>query len=126
MTAHHVTFAGLWAVIDRPYSRRSLCYCESMHPVIRLVVLLLTVGLTISSYCAQACSLPQPAAPECPQHPHSGTPNCCEHSSTDATDATITVFFMPQPRWITCNLPDPMTIADHRGPLFGPSTVLRV
>jgi hypothetical protein len=107
---------------------------ESMHPMIRVVVLLLAVGLTVSSYCAQACSLPQPAAPECPQHPHSGTSNCCEHSSTDA-GATMTVLFMPHPQWITCNLPNPMTIVDRPydraeriapHAILGPPTVLRV
>src|SRR4051812_13457609 len=123
MTAHDVTFARSWAVIDRPYSRRSLCYCESMHPVIPIVVLLFAVGLTVSSYCAQACSLPQPAAPECPQHPHSATPNCCDHSSTDVTNATMTISFMPQPMWSICNLPTPMTIVDRPCALPGPLTV---
>jgi hypothetical protein len=107
---------------------------ESMNQWIRVVVLLLTVGLTISSYCAQACSLPQLAAPECPQHPHSGTPNCCEHSSTDAKDATMTFLFMPHPQWISCNLPNPAIVdrpydrAEAIPPhsILGPSTVLRV
>jgi hypothetical protein len=41
--------------------------------------------MIVTSLCAQACSMPQPAATDCPQHHRSGNTNCCEHSSTDAT-----------------------------------------
>jgi hypothetical protein len=51
----------------------------------RVVVMILVVGLAVSSFCAQACSFPQSSSPECPQHHQSGNTNCCEHSSTDAT-----------------------------------------
>ena len=49
----------------------------------KVVVMMLVIGLAVTSYCAQACSLPQSSASECPQH-HTGKTNCCEHSSTDA------------------------------------------
>jgi hypothetical protein len=51
----------------------------------KVVVMMLMIGLAVTSYCAQACSMPQPAATDCPQHHHSGNMNCCDHSSTDAT-----------------------------------------
>jgi len=50
----------------------------------KVVVMMLVIGLAVTSYCAQACSMPQSSASECPQH-HTGKTNCCEHSSTDAT-----------------------------------------
>ena len=56
-----------------------------MLPLGRLVVLILVIGIFATSLCAQACSMPQSSAPECPQHHHSDNLNCCEHFSTDAT-----------------------------------------
>ncbi len=51
----------------------------------KVVVMMLVIGLAVTSYCAQACSMPQSSTAECPQHQHSGNTNCCEHSSADAT-----------------------------------------
>ena len=56
-----------------------------MHPVSRVVVMLLALGLAGASYCAQACNIPQLASSECPLHHHSDDTNCCQHSSSDAT-----------------------------------------
>lgn len=56
-----------------------------MVRVAKIAVLILVFGLAVTSYCAQACAMPQPAASDCPQHHQPGTTNCCEHSPTDAT-----------------------------------------
>src|SRR5205809_2907826 len=56
-----------------------------MHPVSRVVVLMLVVGLAVLSYCAQACAMPQITGPECPEHHQSQHTDCCKHAATDAT-----------------------------------------
>jgi hypothetical protein len=110
----------------------------------RLVVLILVIGIFATSLCAQACSMPQTSAPECPQHPHSGTTTCCEHSSTDATITAnvdcglglkfASFFFLPYPQLNSFHLMNSTIVFRRYGPpdlilqhsVILPSTVLRV
>jgi hypothetical protein len=110
----------------------------------RLVVLILVIGIFATSLCAQACSMPQTSAPECPQHHHSGNTNCCEHSSTDATIRAnvdcglglkfMSFLFLPHPQLNASYLLNPTTLRRRYDPLDSslrhtcvvPSTVLRV
>jgi hypothetical protein len=108
-------------------------------------MLLLVLGLAVASFCAQACSMPQPSVSECPQHHQSGTTNCCEHSSTNATitakvDCTLGVkstalIFVPVPyASISSLLHSGMDFHQRYGPpdsvlqspILAPSSVLRV
>jgi hypothetical protein len=52
-----------------------------VHPLSKVVVLIFAMGMAMSSYCAQVCSIPQLKVPECPQHHQSDSTNCCEQSS---------------------------------------------
>jgi len=115
-----------------------------MLPLSRIVVLTLMIGIFATSLCAQACSMPQSAAPECPQHPHSGTTNCCEHSSTDATITAsvdcglglkfVSLVFLPHPQMNFSRLMKSTIVRRRYGPpdsilkhsVILPSTVLRV
>jgi hypothetical protein len=114
-----------------------------MLPGIKTVIVLLAVNLAIASFCAQVCSTPQPVASHCPQHPHSGNTNCCDHSSKNAA-MTLNVdcaaglksmpfHFMPQPNSSSLENPVSMTRRRFHPPdsllryvPIEPSTVLRV
>jgi hypothetical protein len=111
----------------------------------RVVVLIVVIGIFAVSFCAQACSMPQSSVSECPQHHQSGTTNCCEHSSTDATITAKVVctlgvkstalIFLPVPSASTSSLLYPALDFHQRyGPpdsvlqysILAPLSVLRV
>jgi hypothetical protein len=116
-----------------------------MLPLGRLVVLILTIGIFATSLCAQACNMPQSSASECPQHPHPGNTDCCEHSSTDATmtakvdctlgiKSTALIFVPVQSTNISSLLNPAMDFHQRYGPpdsvlqysILAPASVLRV
>src|SRR6478752_6088716 len=94
-----------------------------MHRGIKAVVVFLAVNLAIASFCAQACSTPQPDLSQCPQHPHTGNTNCCDHSNdvtmTLKVDCTaglksMTVLFVPPLQMNSFNLRIPVASEFHR------------
>jgi hypothetical protein len=107
-----------------------------MHSLCRAVVLILALGLAVTAYCAEVCNMPHVSASECPLHHHSGSTNCCEHSSDDATmSQSTTLLFIPfqptaatvLPDWTTSQqsrLDPPEVVVQY--PILAFSSVLRV
>jgi hypothetical protein len=109
---------------------------ELVHSLSRVVVLILALGLAVTAYCAEACNMPQVSAPECPLHHHSGSTNCCDHTSDETVmSQSTTLLIIPfqltgatlLPDWTTSpqrRLDPPEVIVQY--PNLALSSVLRV